>query len=87
METSFSNFGKLNTGEVKKGDYVILNDSTGVKNIIGQVLRIRKHYDEIDIQFDEPIGKIHGWSLNIIKHWCSDKEKLELLINTKKYNL
>ena len=90
MRTNFKNFGKLDEGEIDEGDYVIVqyNSVGGYRfNNIGQILRIRNHYNEADIEFDPPIGKMFGIDLKYIKHWCSDKEKLEMLINTNKYNL
>jgi hypothetical protein len=89
MITNFKNFGKLDEGELEEGDYVLMKSLSGaLKNKIGQVLRIRRHYDEIDVEYEEPrIKKMFGLNLNDVEHWSSDKEKLEMLINSEKYNI
>lgn len=77
---------------IEDGDYVILDDKTiwnsnSLKNKIGKVLRYRNVYNEIDVDFGKPIGIIHGMSTSNIKHSSPNKENLEILINTKKYNI
>lgn len=75
--------------EVKSGDYVIMKSLSGtLKDKIGQVLRVRKHYNEIDVEYDNPkINKLFGLTLSDVEHCSSDREKLEMLINSEKYNL
>ena len=89
MRTNFKNFGKLDDGDVEEGDYVLMKSITGMlDNKIGQVLRVRKHYDEIDVEFEEPrVRKMFGLNLSNVEHWSSDKEKLEVLIKSEKYNI
>lgn len=76
---------------VKDGDYVIFvneNDAySHINNKIGKVIRVRKVYGEIDIDFDKPIGRIYGLSLNSVKYWSPNKRDLEQILVSQNYNL
>lgn len=94
MITKFKIFENINKGEIKAGDFIVLTDSTynaynHKTDKIGKVFRARKYYDEIDAEFEKPIGIMHGLSYSQIKYWSNNKEELENLpeIITTKYNL
>jgi hypothetical protein len=92
---NFKLFENIDEGEPKKGDWVIIDTShlniypdhneNEYKDKIGKIIRIRKHYDEIDIDFDG--RKLHGFSLSKISHWSENREDLETLLDANKYNL
>lgn len=96
MITKFKIFEKINVNlhnlyaftsdAPKNGDYVILFPYM-FKDKIGQISRIRTHYNEIDVDFGGDIGKIFGMSIDSIKYWSENKEELETLLQAKKYNL
>ena len=96
MITKFKIFETLNLNgthleKLKDGDYVILSfryfmTNDKLENKIGRLIRVRRHYDEIDIDFGDGV-KLYGTSISNVKYWSSDKEELETFIAAKKYNM
>jgi predicted acetyltransferase len=89
------NFG-VNLEEIKTGDYVLFKPSNSwipkktwkvIDNKIAEVIRIRKHYNELDVDFGGNIGALYGVDIGDVKYWSNDKSELETFITAKKYNL
>ena len=103
MITKFKLFGSINEGEPKVGDYVICEESVSgevVKEFISNNIGIfsKSIHDETfkySIEYENIPDNIYGaftnkcrrMSRQEIKYWSKDKEELEILLVTNKYNL
>ena len=90
---------EISTGEPEIGDYVIIN--WGYTIDFNDVQKLRDHIENnigkiIDYGFATYYvkyknlpreNKIIQISKDYIKHWSKNKEELELILATKKYNL
>jgi len=94
MITNFKIFELFtSTDDIEVGDYITLksrrleHEFDVIADNIGKVLRVRKHYDEIDAEFEYPVNKMFGISFSSIKYCSRNREDLEILLQSKKYNL
>ena len=96
MITKFKIFESVNKSRPEIGDYVIVH--TGVdnetmdkfyNNNIGQIVGNYENGDFFDVQFDVENNRIpHGAiKLSQLKYWSKDKEELELIITSLKFNI
>jgi hypothetical protein len=91
------NFNKFSENDIKVGDYVIIEMpkkhllySGEHDNYIGKVISARPHYDEIEVYFETFISNRQSrqyFPYDWVKYKSSNKEDLEMYINTKKYNI
>ena len=84
MITKFKIFENVNEGEIESGCYIILIDDIYRSykhdtDKIGYAWRARKHYNEIDADFEKPIGRIE-LAFSEVKYWSKNKEDLENLL-------
>lgn len=92
MITEFKLFENINEGEPQEGDYILhrnrrLGNLYDVLNVtIGKIIKLRKVYNEAEVLYDKPIGKMMT-DLDNIEYWSKDREDLEAFIAAKKYNL
>jgi len=103
MITNFKLYEKLNDGMPEVGDYVICSKSDFssdefVENNIGKILKDDKSnyypyyitYDNIpDSLIDRRVNKIATilFKRKDILYWSKDKEELEAILQTNKFNL
>mgnify|MGYP000848833723 CR=1 FL=1 len=77
---------------LKEGDYVIIKkridfDRKEVYPNVGKIIRARRHYDELDIYFEDDNKRYFGISYYNIIYSSENKEELEIILNQLKYNL
>ncbi len=99
MITQFKQFESVRKFElddivnIKAGDYILAKSrrAEGLYDIlaitIGKILRVRNVYGELDIEFDQPIGRMFGFPIENIKYWSPNREDLEMILVANKYNL
>ena len=97
------NFESVNQDKPEIDDYVICNIVGGdteiddyINSNIGKYIEFvrdnmtfpcRIQYDEMSYELEEYAGKILNVDLDEIKYWSKNKEELEYLVASKKYNL
>jgi len=92
MITRFKLFENINDGEPQDGDYILYKSRRGeglydvLAITIGKILKIRKVYNEAQVIFDVPIGLMFI-DLDKIEFWSKNREDLEALLASKKYNV
>ena len=92
MITKFKIFESVyfgtNLEKMKVGDYVFLlrAENPLSENKIGKLIRVRQHYNEIDIDFGDGY-KSFGENIFRVKYWSTNKEELEAFIAGENYNL
>lgn len=80
--------------KLKEGDYVIIKtrvdwdwDKKEVYPSVGKIIRARRHYNELDIYFEDDNKRYFGISYYNIIYSSENKEELEIILNQLKYNL
>ena len=93
----------VNIGKPESGDYVICKDSTDreiskfTKNAVGKMIKYDSEEEPFCywIKYDKvPYDVAHKFTSNMrnfsreeIMHWSPDKEELEAILNSNKYNI
>ena len=92
MIKNFKIFESVNIGEPEIGDYVIVKPGLYL-NLIGKILGYKPEYfykgrreGEYDVDFGG-VQKVKKFLPKEIDCWSKNKEDLELIIQSNKYNL
>jgi len=90
MITNFKIYERFNEGKPEVGDYVICSgefwqyDDVSPNNI-GQITIIDEWQYEITYKFND--HHYYYCNLEDIKYWSKDKKELDMILNTKKFNI